>query len=90
MRADLNLVNLKVHTGELLIEAGVSIRDGKIVKVAKTPNLPEAEETVDCGGLLAIPGPIDVHVHLRDMELSYKEDFYTCLLYTSPSPRDRG
>ena len=77
MRADLNLVNLKVHTGELLIEAGISIRDGKIVKVAKTPNLPEAEETVDCGGLLAIPGPIDVHVHLRDMELSYKEDFYT-------------
>jgi len=77
LKADLNLVNLKVHTGESLVEAGISIQDGKIIAVAKPPNLPEADETIDCGGLLAIPGPIDVHVHLRDMELSYKEDFYT-------------
>lgn len=32
-------------------------------------------ERIDASGLHALPGLIDVHVHLRDMKLSYKEDF---------------
>ena len=34
--------------------------------------------------LLAIPGLFDMHVHLREPGQEYN-----CLLYTSPSPRDR-
>ena len=34
-------------------------------------------ETIDASGLKILPGLVDVHVHLRDMELSYKEDFAT-------------
>src|SRR5437899_9208510 len=34
-------------------------------------------ETIDALGLKALPGLIDVHVHLRDMGLAYKEDFAT-------------
>lgn len=32
-------------------------------------------ERIEASGLHALPGLIDVHVHLRDMKLSYKEDF---------------
>jgi len=34
-------------------------------------------QTIDASGLYALPGLIDAHVHLRDMKLSYKEDFTT-------------
>lgn len=41
------------------------IRDGKIDAIG--PQTPfEPEQTIDAGGLLVVPGLIDMHVHLRD------------------------
>ena len=37
--------------------------------------LPESEKIVDIKGLPVIPGVIDPHVHMRDLELAYKEDW---------------
>jgi len=74
---DLNLVNAKVLTEGGFVEAGISVEAGRIQRIAKAPNLPRASETVDAGGNVVLPGLIDAHVHLRDMELAYKEDFYT-------------
>jgi len=35
----------------------------------------EGEERLDCSGKIVLPGVIDVHVHVRDLEQSHKEDW---------------
>ncbi|WP_455369843.1 dihydroorotase [[Eubacterium] cellulosolvens] len=74
---DLNIIGAKLLIGNQLLEGGISIEEGKIAKIGKEPSLPKADKIHDVKGLLAIPGLIDTHVHLRDLQLSYKEDFYT-------------
>ena len=50
--------------------------DGIIAKSAK--NLAEqADEIIDAAGCYVMPGLIDLHVHLRDPGLEYKEDIET-------------
>ncbi|KON30753.1 hypothetical protein AC482_03080 [miscellaneous Crenarchaeota group-15 archaeon DG-45] len=75
MKADINIVGARVHLAGGLVDAGISIGDGRIVKIGKAPSLPEADEVVDARGLIALPGMIGAHVHLRASRLSYKEDF---------------
>lgn len=54
----------------------ILISDGKIARIAR--HIPEdASEVLRADGLVAFPGMIDAHVHLRDLDLSYKEDFTT-------------
>ncbi len=74
---DLNLINAKIPGDEGFVEAGISVDAGRICRIAKPPNLLRASRTIDIGGNIALPGLIDAHVHLRDLELSYKEDFFT-------------
>lgn len=74
---DLNLINAKIPAKEGFIEAGISIEAGRIYRIAKPPNMPKASKTIDAEGNITLPGLIDVHVHLRDLELAYKEDFFT-------------
>jgi len=64
------------YRGELL-EGCICISEGVIAYIGKEVQAPRAQEVINAKGLLALPGPIDVHVHLRDEELAYKEDFYT-------------
>ncbi len=75
MLVDLVLHNTKVYTQEGLIKAGIAIDKDRIVKIAKKTNLPKATTQIDLKGNLALPGLIDSHVHLRDQQLSCKEDF---------------
>jgi len=75
--ADLNLINARILGDGGFMEVGISIDAGRICKIAKPPNLPGASRTIDLEGKIALPGLIDAHVHLRDLELSYKEDFFT-------------
>ena len=77
-QVDLNLIKTKIplKTGNF-VEAGISIEANRIYKIAKPPNLPRSSKTVDVKGNIILPGLIDVHVHLRDFELAYKEDFFT-------------
>lgn len=49
------------------------IEEGKIKQTGKGLSSPGAE-VVDAAGLLVVPGLIDMHVHLRDPGLEYKED----------------
>jgi dihydroorotase len=74
---DLVLKNAKIFTFQGIVTGGLAVEKGKIVRLSKEPELPRADEVVDAKGFLILPGLIDSHVHLRDMELSYKEDFYT-------------
>lgn len=75
MPVDLILHNAKVYSETGLIEGGIAIDNGRIVKVAKKTNLPEAASRIDLKGNLALPGLIDSHVHLRDQQLADREDF---------------
>jgi len=69
------LVNAKVYTREGMVDAGLAIDDGRIVKVAKETRLPKADRRMDLKEKWALPGLIDSHVHLRDQQLAYREDF---------------
>lgn len=55
------------QTGELFIE------EGKFVSELTAP----AELVIDAQGMTALPGLIDVHVHLRDPGFEYREDIFT-------------
>ncbi|RLF14285.1 MAG: allantoinase AllB [Thermoprotei archaeon] len=77
MRLDLAVRECKVIVGEELVEASIGVAEGKVVRVAKDPNLPKAEVEVKAKGLIALPGMVDLHVHLREPGFTWKEDFYT-------------
>jgi len=77
LSVDLVLKDAKIYAYGRIVDAGLAIDEGRIVKIAKESNLPRASEKMNLDGLLILPGAIDVHVHLRDQDLSYKEDFYS-------------
>ncbi|MBI4319205.1 MAG: amidohydrolase family protein [Chloroflexi bacterium] len=64
------MLDLKIENGTLvipgigLVRAGLGIRHGKIVLIARESMLPPAERVVDATGSHVIPGVIDPHVHL--------------------------
>jgi dihydroorotase len=77
LAVDTVLTNSKICIRGSIVEAGIAIDEGKIVKIAKATNLPEASTKIDLKGHVTLPGIIDCHVHLRDQQLAYKEDFLT-------------
>jgi len=77
LTSSINLINAKIPYQEEVLEGGIHVEEGRIVKIGKEATLPPADRTMDVKGLVALPGLIDAHVHLRDLQLSYKEDFYT-------------
>jgi len=74
---NLVLYNSKVYVKGRIVEAGIAIDEGKIFRIAKETNLPKASKKLDLKSCLVLPGLIDCHVHLRDQQLAYKEDFFT-------------
>jgi len=74
---DMVLHNARIYTHGGIVEAGLAIDDGRILKIAKPANLPPASSKKNLRGHLALPGLIDPHVHLRDQQLTYKEDFFS-------------
>ncbi len=74
---DLNIINGKVFVENELIETGLSIDKGKIIAIGQTNTLPTADKTINAENRLILPGGIDVHTHILDLEFSYREDFYS-------------
>ena len=74
--------NAKVVTPQGVQEISVLIDGIKIADLGSAAQT-TADQIVDAGGKYLLPGVIDDQVHFREPGL-------TCLLYTSPSPRDRG
>jgi len=74
---DLVIYDGKISVQNVYITAGVAVDEGKIVKVAKKTNLPQASEKIDAHGNFILPGFIDAHTHLRDQKQAYEETFTT-------------
>ncbi|MCL2806567.1 MAG: dihydroorotase [Coriobacteriia bacterium] len=53
--------------------ANIAIKDGKIVSVGPDAAIEKGERR-DLSGKIALPGLMDMHVHLRDPGQEYKED----------------
>ena len=66
--------NIWTRTG--FLRGSVLVENGKISRIARRLSI-DSDRILDASGLCALPGLIDVHVHLRDLKLAYKEDFTT-------------
>lgn len=70
---DMCIVNCRLNPSDQ--ECSIGIENGKIVSIQRLPSV--ADEIVDLNGKIILPGLIDVHVHMRDPGLTYKENFKT-------------
>ena len=50
------------------------VENGLVKEIGKGLSAPAGVETIDAAGKYVVPGLIDMHVHLRDPGLEYKED----------------
>lgn len=74
---DLTLRNARVVFESGIQQSDIAITDGRIVAL-DTPGFgPKAAREIDCSGLTALPGLIDVHSHHREPGFTYKEDIST-------------
>jgi dihydroorotase (multifunctional complex type) len=71
------LTNAKVMIKGEVLECCFAIEEGNILKIGKETHMPQADQKIDLHHMLVLPGVIDLHVHLRDEEKSYKETFIT-------------
>ena len=65
-----------IWTRNGIIRGSILIEDGRIQRIARRISK-RSDEEILARRLVALPGLIDAHVHLRDLKLSYKEDFTT-------------
>ena len=73
-------------TGKPGFISDLGITDGIISAIGA--DLPTGTEEIDATGKLVTPGFIDVHTHY-DAQVTWSSRITpSCLLYTSPSPRD--
>ena len=82
-------------------KADISISNGVIASVGSEFK-GDAKNVIDARDCVVLPGLVDLHTHLREpgredaetvlsgSRAGVKGGFTACLLYTSPSPRDRG
>ncbi len=76
MLVDTVVKNCRLVLHDEILSAGLAIDRGKIVEIAKEPNLPRGDNTIDCKGNFVLPGLIDPHVHLGAW-FPFKDDCIT-------------
>jgi dihydroorotase len=68
---DLVLKNVQLPDGSI---KDIGTRKGMVVHLGAGG---KAKQTVDCSGYICLPGAVDMHVHMRGGQESYKEDWQT-------------
>lgn len=78
MEYDLIVVG-RAFIKDKLVKCAIWSSQGIIVKISSISKVPKTENNklVFEDKFVILPGMVDMHVHLRDLKLSYKEDFYT-------------
>lgn len=73
----LSILNARVidPTNNIDDKLNVYIEDGKIADIS--PEVHNADITIDANGMVVAPGLVDMHVHLRDPGFTDKEDIIT-------------
>jgi len=71
------LTNAKAYLNMQIVDCSIAIEEGKIFKIGKETQMPNADQKTNLKNLLVLPGLVDEHVHLRDEGKAYKEDFQT-------------
>lgn len=69
--------NAKALLNGQIVDCSIAIEEGKIQKIGKETQMPNADQKINLKNLLVLPGLIDEHVHLRDEGKAYKEDFFS-------------
>ena len=72
---DLIIKNGTIFTADSSFKAGIAVDEGQIVSITTENHLPRANKVIDAEGKIIIPGLIDVHAHIRDLDTAYKEDY---------------
>lgn len=67
----------KIVTPKGIVKAGLAIKEGKIVAIAKGQHLPKADREIDARDRYIFPGGVDAHAHIYDPKHVYREDFKT-------------
>lgn len=75
-------VDVAVLNGLVVLPSGTSrvhlgIRDGSICAIVDDPRDVTAQETIDVGGRVILPGVIEPHCHFWDPGPTYREDWET-------------
>jgi dihydroorotase (multifunctional complex type) len=78
MEEPVSKMNLLVVGGTVVWPAGrarlnIGISNGRIAYIG--PETPDADATIDAGGLVVLPGGVDTHVHLMDPSSTDRENF---------------
>ncbi len=60
---------------EVGVEADLLACDGTIARLARRVDPRDADGSIDAGGLIALPGAIDPHVHFDEPGFTEREDF---------------
>lgn len=55
----------------------ILVDKGKVKEIGKGIKAPDSADVIDAKGCYVVPGLVDMHVHLRDPGLEYKEDIVT-------------
>ncbi len=74
---DLLLRNGTIIGNQTETRASIAVSGQRIKGVYRPGTEPVARQVVDCNGHYILPGMVDIHVHLRDLEESQKEDYAT-------------
>ena len=69
-----HVLNPAAGTDEVL---DVRLEGDRVTKMGKNLHAADGDERIDASGCYVFPGFIDLHVHLRDPGLTYKEDIAT-------------
>ncbi len=63
MAADLVVKNSRLVSPSGVLDAGVAVKDGVVVAVARDTHLPKADRVIDARGNYVLPGLLDGHAH---------------------------
>lgn len=68
------LKNAEIVNADGCLSGDIVMRDGVFVQVGGTAEAAAGDTVIDAAGLTALPGLVDLHVHLRDPGQTHKED----------------
>jgi len=72
------VVEGRCYINGIISECAIAVDEGKIVAIGKPVNMPKADSRMSVNGKrIILPGMVDMHVHMRDLEEVHKEDWYS-------------